>query len=74
MLEQDSAAQNHLLRGILALQANPRPAGHEAADGYGAGLASVIVDETVPPYCIVYQVDDDNRRVVVIAIYERRWT
>jgi hypothetical protein len=74
MIEQASAAQNHLLKEIWSLQANPRPDGHEAADAYGVGFASVIVDETVPPYTIVYRVDDDQKRVVVIAIYEKRWS
>jgi len=74
MLEQASAAQVPILKGILGLQTDPRPVGHEAADGYGAGFASVVIDDTSPPYRIVYQVDDEQRRVVVIAIYEKRWT
>jgi mRNA-degrading endonuclease RelE of RelBE toxin-antitoxin system len=69
----DSAAQAKLAQAIYELQTNPRPDGHEPADEYSAGLTSLVIDKTAPPYTIVYSIDDDNRRVIVIAVYEKRW-
>jgi mRNA-degrading endonuclease RelE of RelBE toxin-antitoxin system len=73
-LTEDSTAAPLLNALIFDLQSNPRPEGHKAKDEYGPGLSTVICEKTVPPYEIVYRVDDEKERVVIIAISEARWT
>jgi mRNA-degrading endonuclease RelE of RelBE toxin-antitoxin system len=60
-----------VMETILKLQDNPRPDGYESADTYGKGLTSITI--TNPPYIIVYSVDDDDHRVIIMAITEKRW-
>lgn len=63
-----------LMQAIFELQTNPRPPGHEAADEYGDGFAKLIVEKVVPPYHILYRIDEERKRVVVIAVYEKKWS
>lgn len=58
---------------LFELQINPRPDGHQPADAYGEGLSSLVIEETSPPYYLVYRVDDDDRRVIVMAITPKWW-
>jgi mRNA-degrading endonuclease RelE of RelBE toxin-antitoxin system len=69
----NASAQLPLMDAITDLQGNPRPEGHEPADAYGEGYAAIVVRSTSPAYQIIYCVDDDTRRVTVIAIAEARW-
>jgi hypothetical protein len=73
-IAQDSAAQVALMQTIFGLQANPRPEGHEAKEEFGIGVASLLCEKTVPPYTILYRVDEEQQRVVVLAVYEKRWS
>ena len=72
-LTQDNAASAKLMQIIFEFQTNPRPDGHQAADEYGPGLSTVLVDSTVPPYEIIYRVDEAQKRVVVLAISDAQW-
>lgn len=58
---------------LYELQVNPRPDGHQPAEEYGEGLSSLVIQETSPPYYLIYRVDDEARRVVVIAISPKWW-
>jgi mRNA-degrading endonuclease RelE of RelBE toxin-antitoxin system len=73
-LESDPAHQIRLMKAIFALQDDPRPPRSERADEYGLGFNSLVSDDEHPPYGIVYRVDDDTKKVVVIAVYEKRWS
>lgn len=55
------------------LQTNPRPDGAEPDDQFGPGLTSLIIKDIVPPHYLIYRVDDDARRVVVMAIVPKWW-
>lgn len=58
---------------LYELQINPRPDGHQPAEEYGEGLSSLFIQETSPPFFLIYRVDDDARRVVVMAIVPKWW-
>jgi mRNA-degrading endonuclease RelE of RelBE toxin-antitoxin system len=60
-----------VMETIFKLQDNPRPDGYESADTYGKGLTSITIED--PPYIIVYSVDDEGHRVIIMAISEKRW-
>jgi hypothetical protein len=68
----NSAAQWPLTEAILSLQTDPRPAGSEKADDYVPGYTAILV-KTVPPHQVIYLVDDDNKRITVVAVVEARW-
>jgi hypothetical protein len=73
-IENAGPAKRPLLwNSIWALQQNPRPEGHEATDAYVNGLAKLVVNQIDPPYHIVYQVDEQLKRVTVLAVYEMKW-
>lgn len=69
----NAASQLPLFKLIHDLQSDPRPPGHESAEAYGEGFAQLLADETVPPYIIIYRVDEERKRVIVIALMEKRW-
>jgi mRNA-degrading endonuclease RelE of RelBE toxin-antitoxin system len=68
----NSAAQWPLAEAIMKLQTDPRPDGHEPADDFGKGYTAIVVG-TSPPFQIIYQVNEDEKRVLVIAVVEKRW-
>jgi mRNA-degrading endonuclease RelE of RelBE toxin-antitoxin system len=67
----EAAALPKVTQKLFELQTNPRPDGHEPAEEYGKGLSSIVIQDTSPPYRLIYQVDDEVRRVVVISISQR---
>jgi len=72
-LKMDNMSSAPLIAAIFKLQDDPRPAGSQAADAYGKGMSTLMCSDTVPPFEIVYQVDEEQRRVVVLAISEVQW-
>jgi mRNA-degrading endonuclease RelE of RelBE toxin-antitoxin system len=70
----NAASQQPLHAAIITLQTNPRPAERESEEDYSAGVSSIMVRITNPPYRITYEVDDEARRVVILAVSEARWS
>lgn len=61
-------AQRRIAPLIEALAKDPRPAGATALQGEPAGVLRVRVGD----YRILYQVDDQDRRVLVVTLGHRR--
>jgi hypothetical protein len=72
-LTRDHVASELLMPLIFGLQSNPRPDGYKAAEEFGRGIFRVLCEDTTPTCEIVYRVDEEDRRVVVLAITELRW-
>jgi len=72
-LVQDNAQSAKLMNLIFQLQMNPRPDGYQSADEYGPGVATMLCQDTMPPYEIVYSIDEDRQRVTILAISEAQW-
>lgn len=74
MMIRDATAAARLMSVFFVLQDNPRPTGYQEADKYGPGIATISCDETSPKYTIVYRVDEERRKIFVIAVYEKVWS
>lgn len=74
-LKERTSSQRDVIQGVIDnLQFNPRPPGHEVDKTYGIEIIRIIVDGTQPKFSLKYIVKDEEERVRVIAIMEKRFS
>lgn len=60
-------------RKLFELQSNPRPEGAESDEQFGPGMTRVMINDINPPYFLIYRIDEEAKRVVVMAIVQKWW-
>jgi hypothetical protein len=74
-LKGRSSLQRDSIQEVIDnLQFNPRPSGHEIIKMAGIEIINIMVDGTQPKYSLKCIVRDDEEKVYVIAIVEKRFS
>ena len=62
------SSREDVIRAIDRLQFEPRPDGHLVTRFGAYSIVTFVVKSTQPPYLLTYQVDEEKKKIFVVAV------